>query len=273
MHTIPEGIQAAIDYIEARLTQELDVHDIAARAYVSAFHFQRLFSCLCGMPLGEYIRRRRLTLAAQELTQGMKVIDAALKYGYDSPDSFARAFRRFHGVAPSQVHQPGTLLQSFSPLTIHLQPEGGIMMEYKIVDKAPFTVVGFTRRFNNDTSYQEIPRYWEELLPAQHDICGTFGVCIDTDGKDFDYMIADLYQPWQRVPTACTTRLIPGGTWAVFPCTLSTLQDTNTKMWRDWLPHSTDYKLSGNYNIEYYAPCKEGQNDMYVELWLPIEKV
>lgn len=101
MQTIREGIQAAIDYIEANLTEDIDVHAVAAHAFVSAFHFQRIFSSLCGMPLGEYIRRRRLTLAAQELTQGMKVIDAAVKYGYDSPDSFARAFRRFHGVLPS----------------------------------------------------------------------------------------------------------------------------------------------------------------------------
>ncbi len=274
MQTMSENMQAALDYIEDHLTEELDVRDIAARAYVSAFHFQRLFSGLCGLPLGEYIRRRRLTRAAQELTQGMKVIDAAVKYGYDSPDSFARAFRRFHGVLPSQVHLPGTLLQSFSPLTINLKPKGGIMMEYKIVEKAPFTVVGYTRKFSTETSYQEIPKYWQELLPAQQAICGMFGVCIDSDGKDFDYMIADLYQPWQEVPQDCTTRVIPGGTWAVFPCNMKTLQDTNTKMWRDWLPHCTEYRLAGNYNIELYAPpCEDNPDESYVELWLPIEKL
>ena len=107
MQRICEGIQAALDYIEANLTEDMDVHDVAARAYVSAFHFQRIFSSLCGIPLGEYIRRRRLTLAAQELMGGCRVIDAAMKYGYDSPDSFARAFRRFHGVLPSQAGQPG----------------------------------------------------------------------------------------------------------------------------------------------------------------------
>ena len=103
MQRICEGIQAALDYIEANLTEDMDVHDVAARAYVSAFHFQRIFSSLCGIPLGEYIRRRRLTLAAQELMGGCRVIDAAMKYGYDSPDSFARAFRRFHGVLPSSL--------------------------------------------------------------------------------------------------------------------------------------------------------------------------
>ncbi len=268
-----EGIQAAIDYIEANLTGDMDVHDIAARAYISAFHFQRLFSALCGLPLGEYIRRRRLTLAAQELTKGMKVIDAAMKYGYDSPDSFARAFRRFHGVLPSQATQPGVTLQAFAPMKINMNQEGGIMLEYRIVEKGPFTVMGYKKQFSNETSYQEIPAWWSELMPRQDAVMGMFGVCIDTDGKLFDYLIADLYQPWKAVPEGCITHTIPGGTWAVFPCTLGTLQDTNTKMWRDWLPACREYKLGGKYNLEFYYELNEADPPASpVELWLPIEK-
>ncbi|MBQ8554242.1 MAG: AraC family transcriptional regulator [Clostridia bacterium] len=272
MQTGLEGIQASIDYIEAHLTEDMDVHDIAAHAYISAFHFQRMFSALCGMPLGEYIRRRRLTLAAQELaTQGMKVIDAAVKYGYDSPDSFARAFRRFHGVLPSQASQSGVVLQAFAPMKITLQPEGGSIMEYKIVEKLPFTVMGFTRKFSTDTSYQEIPQYWRDLMAQQNRIAGMFGICIDSDGRDFDYIIADMYQPWEEVPEGCVTRVIPGGTWAVFPCKQKTLQDTNTKMWKEWLPNCKGYKLGGNYNIELYGPfCQEDPDESYVELWLPV---
>lgn len=273
MQTIRGGIQAAIDYIEENLTGELDVHQIAARAYVSAFHFQRIFSSLCGVSLGEYIRRRRLTQAAQELIRGCKVIDAAVKYGYDSPDSFARAFRRFHGVLPSQATQPGIMLQSFAPMMIDLNQEGGTMLEYKIVEKAPFTVVGYQKQFNNETSYQEIPKWWEEMMGQNSAVMGMFGVCIDTDGKLFDYLIADLYQPWQPVPEGCVTHTIPGGTWAVFPCTLGTLQETNTKMWRDWLPACKEYKLGGKYNLEfYYELNEENPPSSPVELWLPIEK-
>ena len=113
MQTIREGIQAALDYVEANLTEDIDVHDVAARAYVSAFHFQRIFSALCGMPLGEYIRCRRLTLAAQELTRGGKVIDAAMKYGYESPDAFAKAFQKIGIVKYDAYQQMGGLL-SFS---------------------------------------------------------------------------------------------------------------------------------------------------------------
>ena len=272
MQTIREGILSALDYIEAHLTEELDVHHIAARAYVSAFHFQRLFSAMCGVSLGEYIRRRRLTQAAQELLRGAKVIDTAIKYGYDSPDSFARAFRRFHGVLPSQAGQPGVMLQAFAPMKIDLK-EGMTMMEYKIVEKAAFTVVGYKKQFNNETSYQDIPKWWDEMLSQQPAVMGQFGVCIDTDGKLFDYLISDLYQPWKPVPEGCVTHTIPAGTWAVFPCTLGTLQDTNTKMWRDWLPTCTEYKLGGGYNLEFYYELNEADPPSSgVELWLPVQK-
>lgn len=116
-----EGIQTAIRYIEDNLTEELDIADIAAKANISAFHFQRIFSVLCGFTVGEYIRSRRLTLAAQELSAtDIKVIDAAVKYGYDSPDSFARAFTRFHGISPSSAKEKGARLRSFAPLKIIL---------------------------------------------------------------------------------------------------------------------------------------------------------
>lgn len=137
-----EGIQSAIEYIEEHLTEELNAEEIAAKAYVSAFHFQRIFSALCGFTLGEYIRNRRLTLAAQELAAtDAKVIDVAVKYGYDSPDSFTRAFTRFHGITPSVAKEKGVGLRAFAPVRIKLTLEGGTMLEYKIVEKAAFTVM------------------------------------------------------------------------------------------------------------------------------------
>lgn len=267
-----EGLQSALNYIEEHLTDEVDVHDVAARAYVSAFHFQRIFSALCGMPLGEYVRFRRLTLAAQDMTRGMKVIDAAVKYGYDSPDAFARAFRRFHGVLPSQAGQPGVTLRSLAPMSICDQMEGGIVMDYQIVEKEAFSVVGFQRHFHNDTSYQQIPAWWGEMMQKGMPLCGEFGVCIDADGQEFDYLIADRWQPGEAIPEGCITRDIPGGTWAVFPCTLATLQDVNTKMWRDWLPTCREYRLSHNCNLEFYYPLNhEDPPSSKAELWLPIQ--
>ncbi|MBP3609624.1 MAG: helix-turn-helix domain-containing protein [Lachnospiraceae bacterium] len=272
-----EGIQNAISYMEENLTEDIKVKDVAEKAYVSEFHFQRIFSALCGFSVGEYIRNRRMTLAAKELeASDVKVIDVAVKYGYDSPDSFAKAFIRFHGITPSAAKEKGAKLRDFAPVRITLSLEGGTMMEYKIVEKAAFTVMGKKRMFDTETSYQEIPKYWKEHFATGGGeiICGMYGLCIDSDGKNFDYLIADNYLPWKEVPEGCETRTLPAGLWAVFPCKMKTLQDTNTKMWKEWLPNCKEYKLGGNYNIEMYAPpCEEDRGESYVELWLPIEKV
>ena len=215
-----EGIANAIAYIEDHLDSELDMEEIARQACVSSFHFQRIFPVLCGFTVGEYIRNRRLTLAAQELCSSeAKVIDIALKYGYESPDSFARAFVRFHGVAPSAARQRGVKLHSFLPLKIVLKLEGATLLEYKIVEKKQFTVMGKSRRFDADTSYTDIPLFWEEhnKSPEGAVVCGMYGICLGIDEKNFEYLIADNYIPWEEVPEGCVTKVIPAGTWAVFP--------------------------------------------------------
>lgn len=274
-----EGIQNAIEYIEDNLTEDLDIHDIAEKACVSAFYFQRIFNTLCGFTVGEYIRNRRLTLAAQELSKSdIKVIDVAIKYGYDSPDSFTRAFTKFHGISPSAARSKGANLKSFARVRIKLTLEGGTMLEYKIVEKEQFTVMGKLRSFNMETSYSEIPKFWDEHLNSEDAkiVCGMYGVCLDGDGKNFDYMIADNYLPWNEVPEGYITKVIPAGTWAVFPCKgqlPKSLQDVNTKIWAEWLPGCRDYKLAGNYNIEMYGPPVENSEDYYCEIWVPVEKI
>lgn len=270
-----EGFQESIDFIEKNLTEELDIEDIAAKAALSPFYYQRIFGALCGVTVGEYIRARRMTLAAQELNgKDVKVIDVAVKYSYDSPDSFSKAFQKFHGITPSQAKEPGAPLRSFAPLHIKITMEGGTMMDYRIVEKAPFTIVGVKRPFNSDTSYQEIPKFWDEWLAQgeKRPIMGTFGVCLDMKGKDFDYWIADLYFPWEDIPEGCETRVIPGSAWAQFPCTMKTLQDTNTKIWSEWLPALQGYSLAGEYDIEVYLPSEEGSDDMKVYIWVPLKK-
>ena len=270
-----EGFQESIDFIERNLTDELDIEVIAAKAALSPFYYQRIFGALCGVTVGEYIRARRMTLAAQELSRkDMKVIDVAVKYGYDSPDSFTKAFHKFHGITPSQARESGASLRSFAPLHIKITMEGGTMLDYRIVEKAPFTIVGVKRPFNSETSYQEIPKFWDEWLAQGEDrsIKGTFGVCLDMRGKDFDYWIADLYFPWEDIPEGCETRVIPGSYWAQFPCKMSNLQDVNTKIWSEWLPALQGYKLMGEYDIEVYLPPEEGSEEMSVYIWVPLKK-
>ena len=231
------------------------------------------------MTVGEYIRARRMTLAAQELagTDG-KVIDVALKYGYDSPDSFAKAFHRFHGITPSQAKEPGAPLRSMAPLHIKLTLEGGSMLDYRIVERAPFTIVGVKRRFNSDTSYQDIPKFWTEYMTQAEkpSVMGTFGVYRDLNGKAFDYWIADLYKPWEEIPDGCETLQIPGSLWAQFPCRgplPDSLQSVNTKIWSEWLPSLKGYELAGNYNLEIYGPPAEKPKDNVNYIWIPLERI
>ena len=150
------GIQAALDYIEEHLTDELDINAIAAQAACSGFYFQRIFGILCGLTLGEYIRYRRMTCAGEELSAGgAKVIDVALKYGYDSPESFSRAFMRFHGITPSEAKKCPAGLRSFSPLSV----QGFRLNRIPARSWAEFSCTG--------AMPQAIQRLW-------HQICGEF---------------------------------------------------------------------------------------------------
>ena len=163
-----EGFQESIDYIEENLSEALDIEKIARKAALSPFYYQRIFGAVCGMSVGDYIRARRMTLAAQRLTSTEeKVIEVALAYGYDSPDSFAKAFGRFHGITPSQAREPGTRLRSLAPMRIKLTMDGGNMLEYSITEKAPFTIVGVKRRFNS--AGREAPRNGNFRRVCRHD--------------------------------------------------------------------------------------------------------
>lgn len=280
-----EGMTNAIGYIEDNLTEDLTVSDIAKQAFVSAFYFQKAFAMLCGFTVGEYIRQRRLTLAGSELaaTDG-KIIDIALKYGYDSPDSFTKAFTRFHGVTPSAVRKGEAIIKSFAPLKIKFTLEGGFIMDYKIVEKAAFTVMGASKSFKYDTGYTEIPQFWAEhyQIGKGKTVCGMYGICIDEDKStdSFDYMIADNYLPWNEIPEGFSARTIPSYTWAVFPCKGAmpkALQDVNTKIFSEWLPNCKDYEIAAGYSVEMYTPADDYKNGMqdenyYSEIWVPVKK-
>ena len=181
MADLTEDIHKAILFIESNLTADLEVRDIAKEAHLSPFYFQRIFTALCGIGVGEYIRNRRLTLAGEELASSdAKVIDIAAKYGYDSPDSFNRAFQRFHGVSPSAARKRGAKLCSFAPVKIKQTLKGGSRMEYRIVEKPQFTVMGVFRKFHPETSYQRIPKYWTEMMQkTDFPLMGMYGICME----------------------------------------------------------------------------------------------
>ena len=159
-----QGIQRAINYVEANITEEIDYEEAAKRAYSSTFHFQRVFGILCGMSLGDYIRMRRLSLAGEELSKGnTKIIDMAMKYGYDTPESFSRAFTRFHGISPSEAKRGGKV-KIFTPLSVKLILTGGSKMDYRIEKRDAFQVVCKRKRVDKPQSAnatQDITSMWQ----------------------------------------------------------------------------------------------------------------
>lgn len=278
-------IGEAISYIEDNITEELTIEKIAKQAFLSPFYFQKGFSMLCGFTVGEYIRCRRLALAAGELVSTDKrIIDIALKYGYDSPDSFTKSFTRFHGATPTAVRKGGAMLKSFAPLKIKFTLEGGYSMDYKIVKKDAFTVIGVSKVFKYDDAVAEIPKMWTEHYQTGKNktVCGMYGVNIDEsmNGNEFEYLIADNYNPMNDVPGGFITRVIPKHTWAVFSCKGAmpqSIQNVNKNIFSEWLPNCKDYEIAAGYNIELYSDAAEypqGTQDenYYSELWIPVKR-
>lgn len=284
-------LKNAIDYMEDNLLDIRSPEEVADHVHMSCMYLQNGFRVISGYSLGEYMRNRKLYLAAVELRNTSEpIIDIALKYGYETPASFDKAFVRFHGVTPMDVRKSRGNIKTFMRLRISIEVQGGSNMEFRIEKKDSIKVVGFQKTFEAETSYQEVPKFWDECISkyASHlmkgeapvgemeeYVCthhiGEFGVCIDDIGEagKFDYMIAGYYQE-DDIPENMVVREIPGGEWAVFDCTMATLQDTNTKVWKEWIPANGEYELAGQYNIEWYSPEGEPGPQQKCQLWFPV---
>lgn len=281
-----ESISKAIEYIETHITEDLTTSDIAKEVCISSFYFQKGFSMLCGFTVAEYIRQRRLTLAGSELVStDNKIIDIAMKYGYDSPDSFTKAFTRFHGSTPTAVRRDGAMMKSFASLKINISLKGGYTMDYKIIEKEAFTVLASGSRFKYESCKEEIPKFWKEHYESGKGnvVCGMYGVNIDKsmgNSDEFEYLIADDYKTRNDIPEGFVTRVIPKNTWAVFSCKGAmpkAMIDVNHKIFSEWLPNCKNYEIAEGYNIETYTdinnyPKGNQDENYYSELWIPVKK-
>lgn len=276
-------IEDAIYYIEGNITEDLTVGRIAKEVNTSAFYFQRGFSMLCGYTVGEYVRMRRLSIAGEELLlSDVKVIDIAMKYGYDSPDSFTKAFTRFHGSTPTDVRRGGAMLKSFAPLHIKLTLDGGSTMEYRIEKKPAFKVMGVAKKFSYENANAQVPQFWNEIFMQSEErpVMGMYGVCFDEEmaGNEFRYMIADDYNAGQAETKKLDVHEIKEHTWAVFPCRGPMplpLQEVNRRIFSEWLPASS-YEIAEGYNIEYYSNPEDFKmgiqdHEYYAEVWIPVK--
>lgn len=287
-----KGFQKSIDYIEAHITEPLTCEYIAREMNLSGFYYQKIFTILCGMPPGEYIRKRRLALAGSELlATGEKIIDIAFKYGYDTPEGFTRAFTRFHGVTPNAVRRGMAPLKSFSRLSVSISMKGGNSMKYRVEEKEKFRIIAKTQRFTKIADVQgrtDIPKFWTEchmdgtvaFLQENGKKDGVLGnnivgMCMEdcTVVKDFPYAIGAEYQGGD-VPEGYSIYDIPAATWIMFETTGS-MPEGIQKLWyqifAEFFPTS-DYKPAGNFDFEVYSHADMNSEDYHSEIWITVEK-
>ncbi len=294
---ITDSLQNAINYIEDHLTDEIDYSCLAQKACMSSYYFQRIFSALCGYTVGDYVRYRRLTLAGSELLQQKaKVIDIALKYGYETPESFTRAFKEFHGITPSGARECGDKLKYFSPLSVSITLRGGFMENfkkdnYRIVKKDAFTVLEKVEQHmvDNDNNKNTIPEFWtrswqdgtvKTLLSNLSGSKDLLGICYNHhsgySAELFDYAIGCTCASDVEVPEGYRVNTIPARTWVVFEC-VGPMPQAMQQAWHtiasEFVP-SGEYELTYEFNIEAYSAGNMTSDDYKSEIWVPIrEKV
>lgn len=289
-------LQNAINYMEEHLLEKINYEDVAQSVFMSSYNFHRTFSLMAGMTANEYIRNRRLSLAAQELQlTDISVINASLKYGYETPESFSKAFSRFHGCTPKQAQSIGVSLRMFNPLVIKIKLEGGIIMDYIITTKESQRFITIAKAFPNeiinDESDNSISDFWGEcyeknlieplkkLRPeGKRDLYGLcspqktesrffdygIGVIIDneTDISNEEEFLKEGYTIWETVPTE----------YVVFKCIGSSgdsIAETWNRFYNEFLPLS-GYEQTELADYEIYY--EKSEDNLFCELWIPIKK-
>lgn len=274
-----KAINQAINYMEDNILETITCESVAEHVYLSSFHFQRSFAMLTDLTVGEYIRNRRLSLAGEELlTTKAKAIDVALKYRYQTPESFTKAFTRFHGVTPIEAKKEGTVLKSFPPLVIKIILEGGHSMDYKIVKKDAFQVVVKTKSFCGEMCEEGIPKFWTEYFNsgAAKKVCGAMGICASEmdQKKSWNYGIGCEKEHVKEIPEGFEVWDIEANTWAIFHC-VGPMPNAIQSMWKriysEWLP-SSNYELLPGYDIEYYSDGDNSSADYVSEIWIPVKE-
>lgn len=276
-----ERLNSAINYIEEHLTDEIDYEKLGEIACCSAYHFQRMFTYMAGMPLSEYIRRRKMSLAAVDLqSPDAKIIDVALKYGYSSPTAFNRAFQSIHGVAPSALKNEGVSTKAFPPLTFQITIKGVEQMDYRIETKEAFRIVGVSQPLDKEIekNFETVPAMWQRVVMdgtvqklagmIDGEPKGMLGVSACNDEEQWKYFIAVASSGEKGKFEEFT---VPAATWAIFSGTGDNLsiQTLEQRIVTEWLPTS-GYEYGNAPDIEVYLN-PDPQNAQY-EVWIPVRR-
>jgi predicted transcriptional regulator YdeE/AraC-like DNA-binding protein len=289
------SLKKTIAYLEKHLLNDLSLEVIAKEVNMSPFYLEKGFQILTGYSIMEYVRNRRLYLAGLDLIDSKeKIIDIGYKYGYQTPDSFTKAFSRFHGSTPSLVRKNKGPIRTYLPLTISIEIRGGTKMNYSIETMKSFKIIGYGRKFSYEDAYKQIPQFWDEIMEHKmKNVCqnnkattqeekvieecgiGEFGICLDNDDHgQFLYVIAGRYHGG-IVPEGMMVYEFPELTWAKFKSvgpSPSAIQEVNTKVFKEWLPGNPDYDISFDADIEWYSQGDVTSKNYESELWLPVRR-
>lgn len=275
-----ECLNRTITYMEEHLTEEIDYEALARLACCSSYHYQRMFAYMAGVSLGEYIRRRRMSRAAEDLQAGEKVLDTALRYGYQSPTAFNRAFQAVHGVPPSAVREPGVSVKSFPPLRFTVMIKGAEEMEYRIEKRNAFRIVGVSAPLGKDMeeNFQNVPQLWgraaaDGTIPRLAALMdgeprGLLGVCDGVENSRYYIAVASSAPAGEGLEEYA----VPAFTWAVFPGKgggAAAIQELERRVVTEWLPTS-GYEYAEGPDIEVY-PDPDPAHGQY-EVWIPVVK-
>ncbi len=275
-------LNKAIEYIEQYLTDEDALSRVAGVTVYSKYHFQRIFNYLADMPLGEYIRKRKLSVAIIDLQKGERVIDVAVKYGYNSADSFARAFEKQHGVTPTLARQYGVKYHIFPPITFQIMIKGVQKMVCRIEKKKAFEMFGVFGLISADMeqAFKEVKEFC--LKCDEDDTVYNMNTLLDVDDctmlhaalydhteSNFKYMICQYVRDDLQIPEHYTRLQVPALEWAIFSVDDMNLPEMWRRIYTEWLPTS-GYQIVGDINFEmYYGNARIG--DQRGEIWLPVE--
>lgn len=274
-----ERLNQSINYIEEHLTGEIDYEQLGRIACCSAYHYQRMFTYMAGISLAEYIRRRKMSLAAADLQSGNeRIIDIAEKYGYQSPTAFTRAFESFHGIAPSSVKGEGICVKSFSPIMFQIAVKGATEMNYRIETKEAFRILGVSCPLDKEieNNFMVVPKMWQEAsengtiqkLAGIMDTPprGLLGVSACNDEEQWKYYIAVSST---KASAEFEEYIVPASTWAIFSGsgTNQSIQELEQRIVTEWLP-SSGYEYANAPDLEVYLN-PDPQNAQY-EVWIPV---
>ncbi|URN96487.1 MAG: AraC family transcriptional regulator [Candidatus Pristimantibacillus lignocellulolyticus] len=279
-----DRMNSAMEYIETNLADTISFDEIAQRACCSTYHFQRMFPFITGVSLSEYIRRRWLTLAAFEMqTTDSKVIDVAMKYGYDSPEAFARAFKNLHGIIPISARDTGVSLKAYPRMSFHISIKGDVEMNYRIEQRGSFEMFGVYGIINADqkTAFSEVPQFRikcddDGSVDLMNDILGRFGdtmlhaALYDHTRESFKYMVCYHLPKGLEIPERFTKLSVPTLTWAIFPEPQGDMQKLWERIYSEWFPTSEYEQVEGPSFEMYYGMARHGNGSG--EIWIPVKQ-